>query len=73
MNFLQKIRLPQGLPSQYVEQLARVGAMPPIAAAFKPHEIATVRKNVATVDAWLDRFVIYLHRGSAATRPIGQN
>ena len=38
MNFLQKIRLPQGLPSQYVEQLARVGAMPPIAALFEEDE-----------------------------------
>lgn len=31
-----------------------------IAAAFKPHEVAAVRKNVAIVDAWLDQFVVHL-------------
>lgn len=31
-----------------------------IAAALQPHEVAEVRKNVATVDAWLDQFVVHL-------------
>ncbi len=31
-----------------------------IAAALQPHEIATVRKHVAVVDAWLDQFVVHL-------------
>lgn len=34
-----------------------------VARGFKPHEIAGMRKYVATVDAWLDRFVVSLPEG----------
>jgi hypothetical protein len=31
-----------------------------IAAAFKPHEVAALRRHVSTIDGWLDRFVTNL-------------
>jgi hypothetical protein len=42
-------------------------AQPParIAGALMPHEVASVLKNVSTVDAWLDQFVANLKALSA--------
>jgi hypothetical protein len=31
-----------------------------VAGAFQPHEFAVIRKYVATVDGWLDSFVVHL-------------
>ena len=31
-----------------------------VAGAFQPHEVAAMRKYVATIDAWLDSFIVHL-------------
>lgn len=49
----------QGTLRRFAEYCERNDATA-IAAAFRPHEIAALRRYVSTVDGWLDRFVINL-------------